>query len=325
MCQPFGKVLGFPDRYSFTLRSSPIICAGDSLRTILEVFYHTIRKRSLVKAASLTVSARFADTRADGDGSFAALRKNTVFRVLLFVLGALPQLVKLYASRGTLWLQVLVTLYLASFTISEIIAALAPRDQVERAPAIRINIIDDTHLYKDLITEILLGFSIAFAYVFFAASIFVMIQQYWHLAAWPLILSACLLNILFVCSIVSSRRELLILCSGPLVGLSGASLTFATLPLIAVSASFEFTNMILPENRRFVALLATVVILASITSSVSFYRLTRNISAKYASYMLFELSAYYFLLHLITAFLAFCFLFDSGSTTKPAWTDALGR
>ena len=67
---------------------------------LLDVVCRGIQTRSVFEAISLTVRARFIDVRADQDGSFGALRKNTVFRALLFFLGALPQAIKLYAVRG---------------------------------------------------------------------------------------------------------------------------------------------------------------------------------------------------------------------------------
>ncbi|KKY27476.1 hypothetical protein UCRPC4_g01071 [Phaeomoniella chlamydospora] len=323
MCQPFGRVLKFPNEHSFALRSSPVIYVVDTLSTLLEIVGHAFEAGGLIEGVDLTVQARFAHVRADEDGSFGALRKNTVFRALLFLLGALPQAIKLYAIRGAPWTQTLATIYLVSFLCSEIITAIAHRDPVQQVPNTPNPGNATTYWITIMLT--ILAVSVGLIYVLFAATIFVIIRDYWTFAAWPLILSACLINSLYVCSVTSSKREVSILCSGPLVSVSGVSLSGASsLATTGLGISLSPTLCFLSADRQTTALLATVVILSTAITSISFYRLTRNISARYVKYMHFELSAYYFLLHLLTAFLGFAFLYDSTSTVKPAWTEFLG-
>ena len=323
MCQPFGRVLGLPHQHSFALRSSPIICIVDSFAMLLQFVCRGIQRRSAFEGVNLTVQARFAGVQVDKDGSFAALRKNTVFRVLLFLLGAFPQAIKLYAVRGVPWTQALATVYLASFMLSETAAVIARPDRTQQVPSNQ-----NTPRYAKLWVLSIMGVlvvSTGLAYIIFTGAIFVIVRNYWTYPAWPLILFACLINILYVCSTVSSKREALILCSGPLVSVSGASLSGAVAPaLSAVQFSLLFTTMIVAEHRKYAAMLAIVVTLAVISTFISFYRLTQNISSRYASYMHFELSGYFFLLHLITAYLGFGLLYIPTSTVKPAWTDALG-
>ena len=81
-CQPFGKVLGLPYEHSFALRCAPIICFMDTFLMLLDALQHSVHARSISVGFSLTVKARFAGIRPNEDGSFGALRKNTVFRTL---------------------------------------------------------------------------------------------------------------------------------------------------------------------------------------------------------------------------------------------------
>lgn len=323
MSQPFGKVLGLPTQYSFVLRSSPVICIADTLAMLLDVACYGFGTRSILDGIGLAVRSRFADIQADGDGSFSTLRKNTVFRVLLFFLGALPQALKLYAARGIPCTQTLGTIYLTSFLLSEIASLIASRSQVERAPTNQSTGIYARYRNPAVLTT--LAVSVGLVYALFSAAIFVIIRDYWDIAGWPLILCACLFNILYISSIVSSKRELLILCSGPLVSVSGVSLSSASsYALITLSISVQPMGWLLSSDRQSAAFLSIVTVITMMITSVSFYRLTRDISSKYLKYVHFELSGYYFLLHLTTIFLAYAFLYDPASTMKPTWTDALG-
>ena len=253
MCQPVGRVLGLPHGHSFALRSSPIICVVDSFAMLLQFVSRGIQTRSAFEGVNLTVQARFADVQADEDGSFAALRKNTVFRILLFFMGALPQAIKIYAVRGVPWTQALATVYLASFLLSEIAAVIARLDRAQQVPSTQ-----NTSRYAKfwvLSTMGVLVVSTALAYIVFTAAIFVIVRNGCTYPAWPLNLFPSLINI---------------------------------------------------------------------STSISFYTLTQNISLRYTRYIHFQLSGYFFLLHLITALLGFGFLYNPTSTVKPAWTDALG-
>lgn len=75
-------------------------------------------------AARAWESQRFADQIEATPGVFESLRRNTIFRIGLFLIGALLQVLKLYSCTGISWTQILCSIYLASFLLDEALLAL---------------------------------------------------------------------------------------------------------------------------------------------------------------------------------------------------------
>lgn len=123
MTQPSGRILGFPSWYNFAIRISPIVCAVNAISTLVELLFRAHTSKSYEIAFLGIAAHRFKDA-SDADkseGKFENLRKNSVFRVGLFVLGALPQAIMLYASKGIPWEKACCTAYLASFVLDELV------------------------------------------------------------------------------------------------------------------------------------------------------------------------------------------------------------
>lgn len=120
----------YPSRYGFIIRSSPIMCVLDTLYIVFHVTFRSPR------AAALNVMKwrfRGIDDQAE-DGSLATLQKNTPFRLLIFVLGALPQVVELYAMSGTPMTQLWGSISLSSFIVLELmVRSLGSVEQVSMA------------------------------------------------------------------------------------------------------------------------------------------------------------------------------------------------
>ena len=71
---------------------------------------------------------RFRDTTCHKEeGSLASLQENSSFRIAVFFLGALPQVIKLFAIRGIPWTQALGGMYLVSFLVTECIVVISRR------------------------------------------------------------------------------------------------------------------------------------------------------------------------------------------------------
>ena len=122
MTQPCGRIYGFSEEYGFFLRSSPIICAYDVISTFVSFVYHLIESKSFRKALLGVMLYRFGHTyRESGSGGLQDLQKNSPPRLFLFVAGALPQLIKIYAFAGVQWTKVWASLYLVSFGLLEIL------------------------------------------------------------------------------------------------------------------------------------------------------------------------------------------------------------
>ncbi|KAL5317714.1 hypothetical protein ACEPPN_014812 [Leptodophora sp. 'Broadleaf-Isolate-01'] len=86
---------------------------------------HTILLRSPLKAANLTTEFRFQDVENNRPGGLSDLKTDTPFRIMLFLFGALPQLIKLFSMTGLPWTQVAGGAYIASFSIIELLNLLA--------------------------------------------------------------------------------------------------------------------------------------------------------------------------------------------------------
>ena len=125
MCQPSGRILGYASKYNFALRCSPLVCAASAVDTVLRTIVFWIQQRSFKSGLQKLKDFRFKDSTASDEGSFASLRKNQAFRLILVLPGALPQIVKLYACKGIPWTQACCTAYLASYIVDEITVWLA--------------------------------------------------------------------------------------------------------------------------------------------------------------------------------------------------------
>lgn len=80
---------------------------------------------------------RFRDTKMKDKDSFSALQQNVVFRVTLFVLGALPQLLKLCGMKGIWGTQTAGGLFFGSFMILEVIVFLSSEEDVHHSNTFR--------------------------------------------------------------------------------------------------------------------------------------------------------------------------------------------
>jgi hypothetical protein len=128
MLQPSGRVCGFPSVYQTSLRSSPIVCLVDAIEVLSLLAYYTLAHKTWPwDAARKVADYRFQDF--DENGGFTAVEKSTLVRILVFVLGALPQAVKFYGMSGIPWTKVWGSMYLASFFVNEVIVVMAAKER----------------------------------------------------------------------------------------------------------------------------------------------------------------------------------------------------
>ncbi|UQC85573.1 uncharacterized protein CLUP02_11072 [Colletotrichum lupini] len=118
--QPCGKICGFPSEWGFCLRWSPVVCVINSLEALSCLRLH----RHDSKWTLVVVPHKY-DTEIDiSHSDVANLQRNTLIRIVAFILGPLLQATKLYACRGTFWVQFLASIYLASFLCDELLLGL---------------------------------------------------------------------------------------------------------------------------------------------------------------------------------------------------------
>ncbi|PVH75458.1 hypothetical protein DL98DRAFT_658139 [Cadophora sp. DSE1049] len=140
MTQPCGRVCGIDNRYRTYLRSSPIICVLDIIM-MLSRFPHLIIKRRIPakKSARLTIMERFDD---DSPVEGIQVLGSTVWiRWLLFMMGPLPQAIRLASFQGVFWSKVLGFGFLVPWLIMELMILISVKmarisSTIASAPAV---------------------------------------------------------------------------------------------------------------------------------------------------------------------------------------------
>lgn len=127
MIQPSGMTCGFPSKYGVFLRSSPIMCVIDAIEVLASFMYGVYRARSVRAAARQVTAYRFRDVEANSalSSPLRSLEENPLVRFLVFVLGTLPQAIKLGAMQGIPLTKTTALMFLCSFAIIEIIVVVA--------------------------------------------------------------------------------------------------------------------------------------------------------------------------------------------------------
>ncbi|KAF2682907.1 hypothetical protein K458DRAFT_488153 [Lentithecium fluviatile CBS 122367] len=128
VAQPTGRVCGTPYNLRFLLRCSPIYNLIDGIGVAAIWIYHWWWKRhGLIVAAAKVVKIRFQEVSADEGESLASIERSRGFRLGVFVFGVLPQVVKLFACRGVVGMQLTGAMYLVPWCLFEMLTACAGR------------------------------------------------------------------------------------------------------------------------------------------------------------------------------------------------------
>jgi hypothetical protein len=131
MSQPCGKVCTLPSRNRTYLRSSPMLCAADTLSIIVRWTAISIHLRvSPIRALRLLQRDRF-EHGEEAEG-LQNLGSSTFGRWIFTVLGPLPVMIKMASFIGTPWTKVYAACYIASFVTTEFIIVTTPEDVHER-------------------------------------------------------------------------------------------------------------------------------------------------------------------------------------------------
>ncbi|KAF2144013.1 uncharacterized protein K452DRAFT_345438 [Aplosporella prunicola CBS 121167] len=119
MTQKSGRVLCFPNSLRIYLRSSPIICAADTLDVITQIVVALCQRTGRSQAAQVIVVWKFADNNEKEKAALQKLKDNLLLRFLLFVFGVLLPTVKVFGMRGVPWTQAWAGMYFASYVVTE--------------------------------------------------------------------------------------------------------------------------------------------------------------------------------------------------------------
>jgi len=126
MTQPSGRVCGKQTNYGVWLRSSPVLCAADSVSIAIQVLYFWLFI-SLRGAVRGVISRRFDDVEGFASGSW--------LRCVYFVVGPLMSAIKLGAMQGVPWTKAYGMMFLVSFILVEGLAWFTLWDGVRPKPA----------------------------------------------------------------------------------------------------------------------------------------------------------------------------------------------
>ena len=133
MTQPAGSLsTSLTTDQSFYFRVSPVICFVDALSVLFNFIYYARCSSTWrlaiarVSKAKLTLGDPSEDRSTANEGSepvgnLRRLQENELFRLILFSLGALPQIIKIFACSGLVWVKVWVAVYLTSFILIEVL------------------------------------------------------------------------------------------------------------------------------------------------------------------------------------------------------------
>jgi hypothetical protein len=284
----------------------------------------TITTRSPFKAASQLAQFRFQDAESDvAEDSLASLQRNTSFRIVVFIFGALPQIIKLYSMTGLLWTKVAGVAYMSSFAVIELLNVAAWKaGRTGQSPLPR-----DATVVEDYIGLTSVIFSLLFAFHVFALGLISACQVYIdHFKWWHISLFILLVPVYLVSNLSRPQSEML---------LSFVQLVcvFVTMFLaVGASASFPRTSEflfswldpIVLSNRSNITAVILGAHFALILFGFTVYNIYKNTNARRLKFIKSVSPWIYLILHIDASLLYYAFGYDSEGTSKPAWADLLG-
>jgi len=118
LLQNAGSVCHLSAEYRISLRSSPIICAADTILCFVKFIW-----LSTISDSTITVLRHVWYDRFENDDIQAGSGIDNMWRLnmVAFVLGALPQAVKVFSMKGILGTQALISIFLATFLVQEVL------------------------------------------------------------------------------------------------------------------------------------------------------------------------------------------------------------
>jgi hypothetical protein len=286
--------------FNQVMKLSPIVCALDTLSLLLELSYRRICTTSTLRqAAALTWRTRFSD------GNRPMSKLPLWLHVIVFGLGALPQVLKLLACRGIHFSQAWAVLWTTSFITFELVAIAAATTENGH----RSTFVDDDQLARlKYYRQSLVRFGILI-HTLFLLFVDLAIQKQlsddatrysFPLPGPFLIYKLFGANLLFLgCPLLLLNNRHMILAG--LVMMLGRNL------LLTISGNMSEMNSFFP------VLAVAIGILTLLFSKLIGPKKGEGILLLWTTLEMITIPWVYY-----------CFLYDSKGTSKPIWTEQLG-
>jgi hypothetical protein len=310
------------------------ICGIDTLFILKEWIFLIIPAGYPLKAAKLWVEFRFQDIDEGREikGSFSDLQKNSFFRIAMFVIGALPQIVKLYAMQGLPWVQLAGAAYLASFVAIELLTFLSRFDAASREPRAPRR---PTDTEEGLFGSITITYSVIFAFYLYALGLVAATKPYVDELSWwhfPHIYISLLIIFIYVLATMTatyrhSREEFTMLLMAISLVLwfpiaMAASSVISRLPNKEDVANY-FPKI--GEGKIWVTIAAAIS--AHMAMGLAFMTgkaIVKTFHGGRKKLLDLGSQSLFVFCHVVASILYFKFEYDPMGTNKPGWTDVLG-
>ena len=357
MTQPSGRILGLPSSYNFAIRSSPFVCAVSTIYSLSCFLFYCFRLRSFKKARRRFTAERFSDRANNGEvdplatifglklsldgtlplesveafaaahsrgwlnsagASFASLRNNVIFRIGLFLVGALPQIIKLYAADGIPWTQAICTAFLSSFLVDELLLRGPPcHDEIFLATIYSASSTGASLMHS------LSWISIVFTFVFTPvdARLLGWTEQYgsgW--VCFGVIVWQCISNIL-ICQDRYIREHDARFFFAEIVLFWDVISILNTLGYLAIAEYFHLQSrwpFFTWEVLKVGGVICRVILMSNVEREV------RADNTNGVGMLTRHCAICYVLFHLVEAVICYAGLYDASKTFKPAWTAWMG-
>ncbi len=299
----------------------------------MQFIYNSIRTRSPRRAWTEILKSQFPSQNTS-NSSLSELRKNSAFRILLFLFGAAPQAIKLYSIRGIIWTQLWCTIYLWEFTLLELLPHLSEHEEITPSTeeqAIEImadspNRIFPRLSYVEIFAATSFCLSLPLPFYAFTRALFTLLDRTIGPLEWLYVIAIWIfISITWPTQIVMSFLLRNSRYTAPL----SMGLFLITAPLAAMMSGLNFTfgkelERIANSETGFFVIVGVTVCLAIFVTLVSFLQLSAKIFPTTSEVIKLGFGTYFALMHLAAAGMYYFVHYTPENTRKPWWTEFLG-
>ena len=306
MTQPAGNI--WPDLTSeenFFLRFSPLTCVVDSALLLIEGLWSAMTLKNRAQAVAYIRSIRFPND-SPSDTALRSFQERFVFRAFLFLLGALPQVLKLLACKGIPWVKLLALTYIGSFCLLELLVR-----RLRQEGLTKIAIRNDKKIRLQRISLLFLRLryaavvvsDLAFAVILHGYSLKRILNWNKEISRNPVVEDPMIVVWSYLCGFFLAPFTIFLLPDP-----YGSEMF--NLPLPGAAAGFIFFTSRLPNSlQSFVVVLLLLILI--LTAGLA--RIGIDIRDPYC-----------FLSHIAVGLALLVVLYDPAVTYKPLWTEYLG-